>query len=1134
MDELYKQAKIAHQKGDTETLEAIKLEISKLKSPREDVKNEKYKSYPSYDNPDFNYDILQKAEFHRNKYKPITKSFNEVVKDKCSTSSFKLTENQKFVKNFLSPLTPYNSLLLFHSVGVGKSCSSISIAEQFIPEFKKKILVIVSKNLKDNFMKQLFDISKLGIINGMYNDTSNQCTGMKYPNLIADRHTLNPDALNDKVKKLINERYEFKGFMEFANDYERLQKKIETTERIESKREKRFNAKLKETYSNRLILIDEVHNLRLATESSQKKVPPKLMRVIEVSENVKLLLLTATPMFNNVTEIVWLLNLMLANDNRPPIKTEEIFDKGNITKEGKKKLIEVSRGYISYMRGENPYTFPSRIYPTINKDNNVFMIKDKPSYDIFNIKISDPNTLEVLELVKSQMSKYQRYVYSRLETQLKKKDIEGVEEDLDNADDDSIVKDEDEKNGTDIQMGLQISNIVFPTIEEEENIRDYYGQKTFNKCFKNVGPSKSFKFGYENKILDKYGEFLHPNKIGEYAPKLKTILDYIEKSEGIVYIYSSFLSSGIIPLAIALEHMGFSKYGGNNILHTSKNIKPFKVKNKTAQYIILSASPELSPNFKDEIDIAKNKNNSNGEIIKVIIGSNVATEGIDFKNIREIHILEPWYHLNKIEQIVGRGVRNCSHIDLPLEKRNTTIYKHVNTRDDDKRETIDVRIYRIADNKQSKISKVEKILKKNSIDCLLNHNVLYFDPDKVNMSINLKTSQGLIIKDYKIGDTNTTSLTCYARSKSEPPILSTNLDTSTFDMYFLDDDIEIYIGYIVTLFKTKSIYTYTEIHDNLSKIIENMETDVLKYAINRMIINKRKVLNNKNNLGYIIYRSKKYIFQRHDKPDTRMTLEEREDDINLSHRRLDISFLTSKHKTIEKIVSETDTYTKIQNNVDNIMKLMNDNDYITYIYDFVIDRLNGNELLSVVSDILIKLNTTKSVSSLNEIQKIIFESLKKSDVFLKITNNIPKYYVDVYGGKDMYYIIDKNDNFIKCPNISRSDVIKLEETLQTHLLNTYKHINGFITNELITNRFKLIMKEKDNSKDSKSGSVCYQNSNLKVPMLKEMISKIDTNFKLPKATKGSLCDIYEILIRKQQPLKFARPYQYYLISQKKK
>ena len=66
--------------------------------------------------------------------------------------------------------------------------------------------------------------------------------------------------------------------------------------------------------------------------------------------------------------------------------------------------------------------------------------------------------------------------------------------------------------------------------------------------------------------------------------------------------------------------------------------------------------------------------NKIGEKIKVVIISMTGSEGIDFKNLRQLHILEPWYNLSLIEQIIGRAVRNCSHKNLPFSKRNVEIF----------------------------------------------------------------------------------------------------------------------------------------------------------------------------------------------------------------------------------------------------------------------------------------------------------------------------------------------------------------------------------------------------------------------------------------------------------------------------
>ena len=66
--------------------------------------------------------------------------------------------------------------------------------------------------------------------------------------------------------------------------------------------------------------------------------------------------------------------------------------------------------------------------------------------------------------------------------------------------------------------------------------------------------------------------------------------------------------------------------------------------------------------------------NVHGADIKVVIISRTGSEGVDFKFIHEVHILDPWFNLSRPEQIIGRAVRVCSHTMLPFEKRNVEIF----------------------------------------------------------------------------------------------------------------------------------------------------------------------------------------------------------------------------------------------------------------------------------------------------------------------------------------------------------------------------------------------------------------------------------------------------------------------------
>jgi superfamily II DNA or RNA helicase len=84
-----------------------------------------------------------------------------------------------------------------------------------------------------------------------------------------------------------------------------------------------------------------------------------------------------------------------------------------------------------------------------------------------------------------------------------------------------------------------------------------------------------------------------------------------------------------------------------------------------------------------------NENNKEGNKIKVILISKAGSEGIDFKFIRQVHILEPWYNMNRIEQIIGRADRNFSHKDLPFEKRNVEIFMYGTILGDNKEEVIE-------------------------------------------------------------------------------------------------------------------------------------------------------------------------------------------------------------------------------------------------------------------------------------------------------------------------------------------------------------------------------------------------------------------------------------------------------------
>ena len=70
-------------------------------------------------------------------------------------------------------------------------------------------------------------------------------------------------------------------------------------------------------------------------------------------------------------------------------------------------------------------------------------------------------------------------------------------------------------------------------------------------------------------------------------------------------------------------------------------------------------------------------NNNQGEIIKIFMITSSGAEGISLKSTRYVHIMEPYWHPVRIEQVIGRARRICSHYELPLDLQNVKVYLYL-------------------------------------------------------------------------------------------------------------------------------------------------------------------------------------------------------------------------------------------------------------------------------------------------------------------------------------------------------------------------------------------------------------------------------------------------------------------------
>tara|TARA_Y100000992_G_scaffold302444_1_gene276638 strand:+ start:17395 stop:21315 length:3921 start_codon:yes stop_codon:yes gene_type:complete len=1046
------------------------------------VKNNTNKSYeylyPHLDDEMFSIKIANKREFNDNKYNvKIDNDTNiEDESNKSCNKEFQLAPHQRFLRNFLSIHTPYNGILLYHGLGTGKTCSAIGIAEETRMYLKynnisNRIFIIASPNVQQNFLLQLFDENKLKFIDNKWN--LENCVGNE---ILKDINNFDSNISKETIVKniynLINNYYVFMGYIEFANlitkksNIDKLSKDLTNIEK-----NKLVKKKLESFFNNRLIIIDEIHNIRNSQDNDDKIISQKLMLLLKNVKTIKLVLMSATPMFNDYKEIIYLLNVLNLNDNRSTIEFSDVFNQdGSFIKDddeneiGKELLIRKMNGYISYVKGDNPLTFPYRILPELFKNEKSIKSIKYPIFDINNNRLIEK--INFFDLYCNTLSNYQEKVYNYIVSNINFSNLESY-------------------NYTLLQKPLEAliisfpNNILYETKEEDFNkidipIKDLVGKNGLSKIMNhdesNEPPSK---YNYRFKDASMENIFLLKN-INKYSSKIFSTLENIYNSDGPIIIYSQFIDGGIIPMALALEANGFTRYGNNrNLFHdditksidkidalTYKKKSEFKSHEKfnPANYILITGDKKLSSNIKKDLNVCTNIDNINGKNIKVILLTMAGSEGIDFKFIRQVHILEPWYNINRLEQIIGRAVRTCSHKDLEFKKRNVKIYMHTTILNDKTKESVDNLLYRKCENKAKKIGVITRLLKENSIDCHLNNELNKFSEENLNKffktGFNIILSNNEII-NYKIGDKSMTSLCDYMESceyvcKNSSLFIKDDekLDIKTYSEKHMNLNNDLIIKELNYLFKEKFLYKKDElllyfINKNYSKLLINN-------VLTNIIDNKLSVIKDKYNTeGYIINIDDLYIFQPkliHNKNSSLFT--------KINPKNENINYLSYKvPETIEKIVpikvvknfqeqhdiDDTDKENIKYNDkiFDNIFKIYYsiiniDKDYEKSLvknsyYKLLIDFLN---IEKNINNLFIDFNNTSLFEETNKINyiyikyiicNIIFDLLQLNELI-----NIVKFVylnIDTYKSeeqeKNVFFSIIKkivNDNCITKKN----------------------------------------------------------------------------------------------------------------------
>lgn len=748
--------------------------------------------YPLREDPKLQYGLFKKKEFHDLKLERF---------EPRPTQGGNFNQ-QLIIERFLSDKTLYDVLLLIHGLGTGKTRTSILVAEinriRNAKDGKDRRPLVLTRNpfLYENFQEELikFDPEKYQ----PKDDRGQPIDRLKESKRYSTVRTKNTQK-----------DYEFNTFAKFVTLISGREASEITTKTGKIKKIKAVkpmtDEEIVERYSHRVIIIDEAHNIRTTQSEDDEEeggvsteVYDQIHRFLHLVRGGKTLLMTATPIWNQPREIASLMNLILPLDEQLDYAN---FDKDHFTEDGRLKNREVLRkafyGRVSYVR----------------------QMQSEVIRDYQGVKLEGGKARGAgLKIYPSEMSKFQY--------EIEKKAGERAPE-------------EKAKRGAFNIDEMNAANFIFPdgTYRREGFERHIEPVPESSKGEKRATETRyRFKSSVDVKDLQK--------NLKTYSAKFADTIDEITShpKENSFVFFKYIKGSNAILFGLLLE-----LYGYKRVLRATSSLfsKPEK------RYIIISGE---TISAGDLIKAFNDPRNAHGDYIQVIIGTRKMAEGVTLKNVLQTHIMMPHWHTAFIDQAIGRSIRFGSHTDLGLETVRVRIYLHASLYKN--RETIDRRLYLLAEEKDYRGAQIYREVKRSAFDCPLAYARNVHPTDQANTrdceyqdDCNYRCLQfpvELINEEGAVYE--------YALAEGD-------LDTSTYALYYRKDAQKRITSMVRRLFKIRDVVTFEE----MAEAVPEGDLPVLFFSLEDLIDNRtpltgrfgfQSFLQEKDNEYYLSERSR--------------------------------------------------------------------------------------------------------------------------------------------------------------------------------------------------------------------------------------------------------------------------------------
>jgi superfamily II DNA or RNA helicase len=617
--------------------------------------------------------------------------------DPCNEKSSGITKYQEFVGQFLNYQSPFKDILLYHGVGSGKTNTAINVYNilfNYTPKWN--IFLLIPASLHDD--PWLKDI-KRWMTSTDYERRFANIIFIHYDSPFADRDFL------EKVKRA-------------------------------------------DSSKTSLFIIDEAHKFINNVYNNISSKKGKRAQIIydyiqqEKKENVntRIMLLSATPVVNNPYEFALIFNLL-----RPETfpTSESIFEQIFISSTNFASLNENTKnmfqrrimGLVSYYIGATPDKFAQKTVHYVNIPMEKY---HQEIYEYFE-KIEKDKEKIMMKMsrgkVGDQMSTYSSYtrqacnfVFPNISEKIngekrprpshfkiKESDALIIDEGKNLEKKNELIKNE---HVLEYLKTIRIYVNSFIDFMKEILRKDKENNYTLSDDIKKFYSSNDFDDFYKGKK----SELL--KAMYTYSPKFVRIIFNILNTKGTILIYSNYVEmEGLQLFKVYLSFFGFVNIDDDK--EFDKNKLDYDKKSKDElRYCEFHGGIEKDTRRINK-EIFNKSENKYAKYCKIIMISPAGAEGINLNNVRQVHIMEPYWNEVRIEQVIGRALRFCQHKDLPLEERKVDVFRYKMVRNN-KQETTDEKLENISRKKNNLLASFVEAVKEVAVDCELfkNHNMM--------------------------------------------------------------------------------------------------------------------------------------------------------------------------------------------------------------------------------------------------------------------------------------------------------------------------------------------------------------------------------------------------------------------------